>query len=338
MNKRKFVCMFFAIAMVLLLAFGSVSMVSAGKPTRTPTPPAPTTTPGPGFPSRVVAPYVEAWSVTNLANIATATGQKYFSMAFILGKSGCTPTWNGSQTMDQGYYMTEINNLRTVGGDVAFSFGGASGSELAQVCSSAASLQAAYQKVINTYALKWLDFDIEGNAVSASASVDLRNKALAALEAANPGLKVSYTLGVMPNGLPPAQLNVLLNAKANSVRVDVVNIMAMDYGSAYSGDMGQYAIQAAQATEAQLVNNGILASVGICPMIGQNDSNGEVFSLADASELVTWAQPTGYVTELSFWAADRDNGTCPGKARASNNCSGLTQNPFEFTNIFKTLH
>ena len=102
--------------------------------------------------------------------------------------------------------------------------------------------------------------------------------------------------------------------------------------------MGQYAIQATQATEAQLVSNGISASVGICPMIGQNDSRGEIFTLADASELVTWAQPIDYVTELTFWAADRDKGNCPGKARASNNCSGLTQNPYDFTNIFKSFH
>ena len=325
--------------LMIIMALGSTTLASAGRPNPTPTPPpGPTPMPGPGFPSRVFAPYVESWDGTSLTGVANDTGQKYFTMAFILAGNGCTPTWNGSQTMSQKYYLADINSLRAMGGDVAFSFGGASGTELGQACSTLSSLQAAYQSVIDAYALKWIDLDIEGNAVTNTTSIDLRNKALAGLEAKNSGLKVSYTLGVMPNGLPSAQLNVLSNAKGNGVRVDVVNIMAMDYGSQFPGDMAQYAIQATQSTENQLVSNGISAAVGITPMIGQNDSRGEIFTLANAGTLVVWAQGTSYVTEISFWAVERDNGSCPGKTRASGRCSGLKQNTYDFTNIFKTLH
>jgi chitinase len=300
----------------------------------------PTATPGgSNFPGRVFAPYVESWfGTTSLVNVANTTGQKYFTMAFILSKSGCVASWNGSQTMDQGYYLADINNLRAMGGDVAFSFGGWSGTELGDACTTVSSLQAAYQSVIDAYHVKWLDFDIENKAITNPAGIDLRNKALTGLEAANPGLKVSYTLGVMPSGLPTAQLNLLLNAKANGTRVDVVNIMAMDYSSQFCGDMGQYAIQATQSTEAQLVSNGIAASVGITPMIGQNDTGCEIFTLSNANTLVSWAQGTSYVTELTFWAVERDNGSCPGRHKASDSCSGLAQNTYDFTNIFKTFH
>ncbi len=307
-------------------------------PTRTPTPTV-TATPGSSnFPSRVFAPYVESWFGTSLVDVANATGQKYFTMAFILSKNGCTASWNGSQTMDQGYYLSDINNLRAMGGDVIFSFGGWSGTELGDACSTVSSLQAAYQSVIDTYHVKWLDFDIEHFAITNPADIDLRNKALTALEAANPGLKVSYTLGVMPDGLPSDQLNLLLNAKANGTRVDVVNIMAMDYSRQFCGDMGQYAIQATQSTQAQLVSNGIAATVGITPMIGQNDTGCEIFNLDNANTVVSWAQSTSYVTELTFWAVERDNGSCPGRHKASDSCSGLAQNTYDFTNIFKTFH
>ncbi len=307
--------------------------------TRTNTP-APTATPGgSNFPSRVFAPYLESWfGTTSLVDVANTTGQKYFTMAFILSKNGCTASWNGSQTMDQGYYLSDINNLRAMGGDVIFSFGGWSGTELGDACTTVSSLQAAYQSVIDAYNVKWLDFDIEHFAITNPADIDLRNKALAGLEAANPGLKVSYTLGVMPDGLPADQLNLLLNAKANGTRVDVVNIMAMDYSRQFCGDMGQYAIQATQSTQAQLVSNGIAASVGITPMIGQNDTGCEIFTLANAGTVVSWAQGTSYVTQLTFWAVERDNGSCPGRHKASDSCSGLVQNTYDFTNIFKTFH
>jgi hypothetical protein len=321
---------------VLLSVLGGVSPAMAGKPTTVPTP-VPTAVPGSGFPARAFAPYVESWTGISLAGIANASGQKYFTMAFILASSGCKPAWNGSQTMYKGYYVNDINNLRALGGDVIFSFGGASGTELAQACSTVSELTAAYQMVIDTYKLKWVDFDIEGNAVTNTASIDLRNKALKALEAANPGLKISYTLGVMPSGLPAAQLYLLLNAKSNGVRVDVVNVMAMDYGAQTTGDMAALAISAAQNTQNQLIANGISASVGVCPMIGQNDTRGEIFTLANASTLQAWAQSTGYVTELTFWAVDRDNGSCPGKTRASGSCSGLAQNTYDFTKIFKSF-
>jgi chitinase len=110
----------------------------------------------------------------------------------------------------------------------------------------------------------------------------------------------------------------LKNARDNGVRVDVVNIMAMDYGPCYS-DMGQAAIDAANATRSQLSSNGISAKVGITPMTGINDITCENFSTANASQLVSFAQANSFVRTLGYWSLDRDG------SRA-------------YLNIFKTFH
>src|SRR5207248_861955 len=136
------------------------------------------------------------------------------------------------------------NDLRGMGGDVIISFGGAAGTELGNACGDVGSLQAAYQSVINQFRLTWMDFDIEGAPIADTAAVDRRNKAIHNLQAANPGLRVSYTLPVDRTGLPGEGTSLLRNAQSNGARVDVVNIMAMDYGPCYP-DMGQAAIDAA---------------------------------------------------------------------------------------------
>ena len=142
-----------------------------------------------------------------------------------------------------------------------------------------------YQSVIDQYRLRWIDFDIEGQAVAQPVSVDRRNRVLARLQvrgaghagpakpapcqpppmphawkfqsshgltripnpqcaeravlplpvplppqAANPGLTLSYTLPVLPDGLTADGVRLLESAAKAGVRVDVLNIMTMDYG------------------------------------------------------------------------------------------------------------
>lgn len=60
--------------------------------------------------------------------------------------------------------------------------------------------------------------------------MDRRNKALAQLKAANPGLVVSYTLPVLPTGLTLNGVCLLNSARANSFYPDVINVMTMDFG------------------------------------------------------------------------------------------------------------
>src|SRR5258708_27425239 len=74
--------------------------------------------------------------------------------------------------------------------------------------------------------------------------------------------------------------------------------------------------------------------VGITPMIGQNDSAGEIFSLSDASQVLSFAQ-SNKIGEIAFWEVPRDNGSCAGSTTASDTCSGVAQNAYQYTGIFK---
>lgn len=59
----------------------------------------------------------------------------------------------------------------------------------------------------------------------------------------------------------------------------------------------------------------------------------ESTSVADAQKVLGFATTNG-MTVLSMWAIQRDNGGCPGNTGA-NNCSGIVQNTWDFTNALK---
>src|SRR6185437_4398174 len=152
-------------------------------------------------PTRMFAPYLATWQPRHdIAEIAQASGGQYLTLAFVISNSNaCVPKWAGKKPVSEESEMpAEIAALRNHGGDVIISFGGANGKELAQTCQDAPSLQAAYQSVIDKYNVRRLDFDIEAAAIRDPASIDRRNLALAALESANPGLTISFTLAASP--------------------------------------------------------------------------------------------------------------------------------------------
>jgi hypothetical protein len=284
------------------------------------------------------APYMDTSLSQRLPDAAKGAGLNHVTLAFALAGSGCTATWNGSTPIDGGFYQQDIAAFRAAGGDVTVSFGGANGTELAQACSSASALQAQYQAMIDRYQLTSVDFDVEGAAVADSVSVDRRNQAIAGLERANSGLRVSYTLPALPSGLTGDGMNVLRSAVKNGARVDVVNVMAMDYGGAAPPDqMGKNAIDAGTALLDQLgqlypskSTAARWAMVGVTPMIGINDVAPEVFTLQDAQQLATWAHDHA-IGQLSMWSLGRD-APCPsGQNQVSPTCSGVSQQSWAFS-------
>ena len=112
-------------------------------------------------------------------------------------------------------------------GDVIISFGGATGTTLAQASSSVAELQAKYQSVLNMYNAKRIDFDVEGANMLDYAANDRRAQALVKLKAANPGLIISYTLPTTTTGLDLYGVNVIRSIYNSGLSLDVLNIMAM---------------------------------------------------------------------------------------------------------------
>ncbi|MEU2076577.1 cellulose binding domain-containing protein [Streptomyces sp. NPDC013489] len=310
------------------------------KPTATPTPTA-TATGGPVTAARF-APYVDTslYPAYDLLATADATGVKEFNLAFITSGGSCAPLWGGVTDLANDRVAAQIGALRAKGGDVRVSFGGAAGHELALNCSSSSALAAAYGKVVDQYKLTKVDFDVEGAALPDTAANTRRSQAIAQLQRSHPGLNVSFTLPVMPEGLTQPGVDLLADAKRNGVRVDAVNIMAMDYGPAYSADMGTYAVQAATATQAQI--KGVLGlsdaaawkAVAVTPMIGVNDVVSEVFRVDDATQLVDFAKSKG-IGWLSMWSSTRDK-QCPDGAvnRADATCSSILQQPLAFTKAF----
>jgi len=302
---------------------------------------------GSGHLPGVAAPFVDigAWPTPDLTTIAETTGLRQFSLGFIVnGTSTCDPTWFNAYSMTAGFEQSDIASLRAIGGDVKPSFGGEAGTELAQSCTTVASLTAAYQSVITAYNLTQIDFDIEGAAVADPTSINLRSQAMAALQAtakaAGKPLTITLTLPVLPSGLTAQGLSVVQSAITYGAVISTVNVMAMDFGDGEapnpSGKMGTYAIDSAQATEAQLAtlyptktSAQLWNMIGVTPMIGENDEADEIFTPANEQQLLAFAQ-TEHIGELGFWDVTRDGNACTGSLST---CTDITQTPYEFSDI-----
>jgi chitinase len=300
------------------------------------------------FPAHVSAPYVDtglgsvngALSGSTLSTIANNYGNKFFTLAFVDG-SGCQWSMYNSAS-----YQTQLNNLRGLGGDAIISFGGWTsdngGTDLGNSCSSASAAATQMENVVTYFNASHLDFDIEASALSNHTDVDRTNSALALVRswASSNGraLSISYTLPVLPGGLTSDGMFVLTNGKSHGFTPNVVNIMAMDYGTSGT-EMGTAAEQALDASAGQVAStygissSAAYAKMGVTPMIGQNDSAGEIFTLSDASTVESYAASKG-IALVSFWSEGRDNGGCPGQTSASSTCSGVSQSTGQFTTTF----
>jgi chitodextrinase len=294
--------------------------------------------------SKLFAPYIDMSLSPDeqIISIQQQSGIKAFSLAFLDTNGSCAVGWGGlggtlpTDTLPNGTSIaTLVTQLQSAGVTIIPSFGGANGTDPAGNCSSASALQAVYQQVINLYHVNMLDFDIES--AQSAAQLQQRDQALIALKNANPGLIVSLTLPVLPTGLASAGTTILSQAKSDGFNPDVINVMAMDYGSAVDngGQMGLDATNAASATYAQVQAAGLSSSIGVIPMIGVNDTSTEIFQLTDASTLLTFANSHSYISRLSLWSVARDNGSCAGVGYASPVCSSISQSSYAFSSIFE---
>ena len=322
-----------AVVAVALGAAGIAAVVTA-----TPRPARAATT----WPAHVFAPYVDTGlSNTTLTTVAAGYGTQFFTLAFVNG-SGCQwslPNLSG--------WESQVSALQAEGGDVSVSFGGytvdTDDTDLGAQCSSAGAMAAQVESVVTTLHVTHLDFDIESNEMYNSADVALTAQALAQVRswasAGGEQLTITYTIPVLPTGLTSTGTSVLQTSLANGFTPDVVNIMTMDYGTSGT-EMGTAADQALDATAGQLESiYGIssaaaYARLGNTPMIGQNDSSGEIFTLADAATVESYAASRG-IALLSFWAEGRDNDGCPNAGYASSTCSGISQANGAFTQAFQ---
>ena len=296
-----------AVATATALATGGLALATAG----------PAAAAGPAFPAHFAAPYLQISTSDSgdmAADMATS-GDKYYTLAFLVTQSGCTPDWeDGGYSL--GTFNSQISAIQNAGGNVIISSGGAGATELAETCTNVSQLTAAYQNIVNTTGSTRLDFDIEDSNLANTAATARRDQALAALQAQDPAVQVDFTLGVSAQGLPTgngSEYAVLQDAQAKGVRVSTVNIMTMDFYDGSNNDLGD-AESAARGAASQLSGlygistSAAYAMMGLTPIAGVND-DGTDFSISNASSLESFAASNG-VQELSFWEVDGyDKGT-----------------------------
>ena len=309
------------------------------------------------LPAHVSAPYFEAYNGDSLSGLASSSGNKYLSMAFIqtASKGSCTPLWNGDTSLPiaSANFGSDISSIQAGGGNVIPSFGGYTaddtGTEIADSCTNVNSIAAAYESVITTYNVTRIDLDTEDNSLTNSAGIDRRNKAIALVDswAAANGRTVqfSYTLPTTTSGLAASGLAVLQNAVQNNARVDVANIMTFDYYDGASHEMGNDAESSATGLYNQLASlypsktsAQLWGMIGITLMPGVDDfGTPETTTVADARNVETWAAGKG-LASLSFWALQRDNGGCPGGTAGSDSCSGIAQGTWDFSHALEAFN
>lgn len=297
------------------------------------------------------APYVymARYPVYQLSQVAEESGLRYFTLAFITAAKDCQAKWLGATPIDSSYIynflIPDLEALRAMGGDVIISFGGAAGNDLAQVCSDVESLVAQYQAIIDIYGVTHLDFDIEGDDSSHPDWIERRSQAIVQLQANNDNkLVISYTLSVEPTGLTDKGMAIIQSAIENDVSLDLINIMTMNYGKDFADKaMGDNTIQAAESLFTQLQSlypdkseSEIWGMMGLTPMAGMNDRAGEIFTVADAEQLLNFALKKE-IRLLSLWSLDRDQ-PCEYVNTVTKDCSGTEQKPLDFSMIFNQVN
>ncbi|MGO4534407.1 chitinase [Leifsonia sp. 2MCAF36] len=305
------------------------------------------------LPPHFSAPYVDVTSVSDLADLSKESGSKVLSLAFLQTEvaGSCTVYWAGNTAtpVAANTFGDAIDRIRLRGGDVVPSFGGYSAdttnTEIADSCTDVHKIALAYENVITTYKVQRLDFDIEADSLSNLAGIDRRNQAIVEVKAwaaaQHRPLSIAYTLPSTPQGLGATGVALLQSAAKYGAPIDEVNIMTFDYWDGATHDMLADAQTAAaglvgqlRATIAPNASDATLwHKVGIIQMNGIDDFGPqETFTIAQASPLVEWAAAK-HINELSFWALQRDNGSCPG-VKGANNCSGVVQTPWAFSKAF----
>jgi chitinase len=288
-------------------------------------------------PSMAVAPYEYfGWgNPQNPASVMSATGIRYFTLAFMLSDGGCNPKWDGDRPLTGGSDQSRIDAIRAAGGDVIVSFGGWSGNKLGQKCSSASALAGAYQKVINAYGLKAIDIDIEAGEFTSGTVRKRVVDALKTVKTKNPGIRTFVTFGTTPSGPDSNGVDLIKKGAAAGLDNDGWTIMPFDFGG-HSGTMGAASVSAADGLKNAVksaygyTDTVAYSRIGISSMNGKTDESDETVTLADFRTILAYAQQH-HLARLTFWSINRDR-AC-GSGTDADSCSGVSQSAYAYTKV-----
>ncbi|MDA8116355.1 MAG: chitinase [Actinomycetota bacterium] len=282
------------------------------------------------------------------------------ALGFVVASSptSCNASWGGYYSVTGANQYLDlarrVKQYTQSGGQIIVSFGGKTGTPLEVACRSSSALAAQYQSVLSTYPSQGMDLDIEGAVMSDAAAIDRNAKAVAQVEAsfaaAHKRFNLWLTIPATLNGLDGNGKAVVAAFLRDHVSITGVNLMTMDFGQPVA-NMGDAVVGSLQAAHTQLqtlfrqYGNSLSAKatwnhMGATVMIGQNDSAGESFSLADARTLTAFAD-SSKIRRISFWSLNRDTG-CGAVfgqlAIISNTCSGTSAASLGFSKVFAQLN
>ncbi|MGW4897303.1 carbohydrate binding domain-containing protein [Kitasatospora sp. NPDC004240] len=280
--------------------------------------------------------YYNGWgNPPSPTTVMSATGVKWFTLAFILAQNGCNPSWDSQRPLLGGVDQATVNAIRAAGGDVVPSIGGWSGNKLGPNCATANDLAGAYQKVIDAYGLKAIDVDIENTDEFENTAVQDRIlSALKIVKQNNPGLRTILTFGTATTGPTYYGNRLIEQAKALNADIDVFTIMPFDFGNA-STDMYAATVSATEGLKNKLKSTfgwddaTAYSHIGISGMNGLSDTN-ETTTVANWTAIRDWAN-AHHIARLAFWSVNRDRGCAGGGLQET--CSGIAQNDWQFTSI-----
>ena len=165
--------------------------------------------------------------------------------------------------------------------------------------------------------------------------------ALAAVQAANPGLEISVTMGTGETGPDATGLSLIADAASISFQPSVWTVMPFDFGVPLT-DMGHASIRGLEGLEADLASAYHLSAeaayehVGVSSMNGQTDESSETVSLSDFQTILSFSTEH-HLGRVSFWSVNRDR-SCPAGKHSSNECSGIAQAPYAFSGLLADYH
>jgi hypothetical protein len=111
-------------------------------------------------------PYVSATTATDTDSAGSPS--TYNLESVLSDDSSCTPRWSGTYAIGNSAVKSRISTLKESGAAVRVSFGGATGTELAEACNSASALANAYGAALDAAGAAQADFDIEGDTLTDS--------------------------------------------------------------------------------------------------------------------------------------------------------------------------
>jgi chitinase len=269
-------------------------------------------------------------------SVMSATGIHDLTLAFILSHGKCNPEWDGVRPLLGGSDQKAIEAIRAAGGEVDVSFGGWSGKKLGTSCKTPAALAAAYQKVIHAYSLGAIDIDIEHGEFTNAKTRERVIQALAIVRGEDPGLEISITFGTTETGPEPDGRSLIADAATIGFQPNAWTVMPFDFGPART-DMGHASIRAVEGLAQDLVYAyGITTAAayehaGISSMDGDTDESSETVSVEDFQTILAFAQLHD-LARFTFWAVNRDR-PCTGGETPGEDCSGIGQEPYAFTDV-----